>query len=85
MEALNLKTYFRSEKNGDVRNNKKHNNKNGQAFLITDLFAKLSNKYQICDQELILGVLNDLINTGVVSLSEIDFGIWAYKSNLFSA
>lgn len=54
-------------------------------FLITDLFAKLSNKYQICDQELILGVLNDLINTGVVSLSEIDFGIWAYKSNLFSA
>lgn len=53
-------------------------------FLLSDLFEKLAEQ-NITDKTQILGVLNDLINNGTVSLSEIDLGVWAYKSNLVCA
>ena len=53
-------------------------------FQLYELFEVLEEK-KITDKRLILGVLNDLINSGAVSLSEIKIGEWAYKSNLISA
>jgi len=53
-------------------------------FLLSDLFEKLAEQ-NITDKTQILGVLNDLINNGAVSLSEINLGVWAYKSNLVCA
>lgn len=53
-------------------------------FLLSDLFNKLAEQ-GITDKAQILGVLNDLINNGTVSQSEIKFGVWGYKSNLVCA
>ena len=51
-------------------------------FQLTDLFLGLSETYKITDIDLIIDVLNYLINEGLVSLSEIDFDVWAYRSNI---
>lgn len=51
-------------------------------FQLTDLFKKLNEENDITDIDLIIDVLNYLINEGLVSMSEIDFDVWAYQSNL---
>lgn len=51
-------------------------------FQLTDLFWGLSETHKITDIDLIIDVLNYLINEGLVSLSEIDFDVWAYRSNI---
>ena len=51
-------------------------------FQLTDLFNKLDEEHHITDIDLIVEVLNYLINEGLVSMSEIDFDVWAYQSNL---
>mgnify|MGYP006873079103 CR=1 FL=1 len=51
-------------------------------FQLTELFQILNEEYGITDIDLIIDVLNYLIDTGLVSMSEIDFDVWAYESNL---
>lgn len=51
-------------------------------FQLTELFQKLDSEHGITNIDLIIDVLNYLINNGLVSMSEIDFDVWAYESNL---
>jgi hypothetical protein len=53
-------------------------------FRLSDLFIRLGRK-GIDDQELIMQVLDDLRDAGLVKYSEIEDDCWAYTSALVSA
>ena len=49
-------------------------------FRITDLYIKLKQEHNIDDRKMILEVLQDLLNNGVVNYLEISDNVWAYSS-----
>ena len=48
-------------------------------FNISDLFYKLEKDHGICNRTLILGVLAELCDSGLISYSEINDDCWAFN------
>lgn len=49
-----------------------------QPFKITQLF-KETDKYGISNRDLVLDILGQLCESGIIKYSEIDNDVWAYK------